>query len=173
MNYVKFPVVLSAVMAVMLLAGCFASSHDDGRAPEPGDYTEAMALFAAEVREVDRHVIAGSIRLATDRTAQALQYATALGQFEPPRGQGSYAEYKDYDSQVADLRRATDRLLYMLQQRRDDDIRDMLTEVASRYNRLSMNYGPERTLSVLNQPVQPYTAADRYGNTHPEDLRGR
>jgi hypothetical protein len=172
MNYAKLSVVLPAVVAAMLLVGCFASGHEDGRAPQPGNYQDTMTLLGAEIREIDRHVIAQSWRQATTRTSQALEYATVLGNFEPTSDNGGYAAYRDYDAQVADLRRATDRLLYMLEQRRSDDIRDMLREVATRYNRLSMNYGPESTIGVLGEPAASHRAADRYSGS-PEELRNR
>jgi len=173
MNHTKGSLLVLVMLAALVLSACASQSHQDRLQRDPRTYAEAMDLIASEMRLIDRNMIGEEYRQAVPQTERVLHYVGALGRFEPPRMSNAYEEYREFGEQVEDLRRATDRLLYFIEQRRRDSARTQLIEVATRYNRLSMSYGPTRQISVMEEPATPFRLTDRYRSDLPGELRGR
>jgi hypothetical protein len=174
MKRVNIAGMLSVLAAVLLLSGCVTLNPDEHvERSDPVNYDQAMNMIAVEMRRIDRNMIGEVYSQAVPQTRRVLQYVESLGRFEPPRMASSYEDYREFGEQVDDLRRATDRLLYMLEQRRRDQARDQLVDVATRYNRLSVHYGPNRQIEVLEQSPDPFRITERYRSEVPGELRGR
>lgn len=140
---------------------------------DPRSYSEAMDMIAAEIAKIDKHMIGDQYDLAVNEAELVVKYTGHLSKFEPPRMTNRYDDYMEYDAQVADLLRSSDRLLYMLQQRRRDDCRDSLAEVAKRFNRLSLNYGPTYQIGVLERSASEFRFQSGFRSEMPGELRTR
>lgn len=163
-------------LAALLLAGLFgcASSQDTRLSTEPRSYDEAMEMLADEIETIDKHVIGAQYDLAVPEAQRAVSIATALGRFDPPRlGNNDYDAYMEYENQADDMRRAVDRLLFMIEQRRREGARDQLENVARRYNLMSTRYGPSYQLSVLERDPNQLRGPEFYRGDLPGELRGR
>lgn len=140
---------------------------------DPRSYAEAMDMIAAEIARIDKHMIGDQYSQAVKDAQLVVKYTGHLSKFEPPRMTNRYDDYIEYDAQVADLQRTSDRLLYMLEQRRREDCRDTLAEVAKRFNRLSLNYGPSYQIGVLERGASEYRFSPNYRSEMPGELRSR
>jgi len=161
-------------LVVLLLVGSFgcASSQDTRLSRDPRSYDEAMEMMAKELRLIDKHVIGDQYDQAVPEAERAVSVAEAVGRFDPARLGNDYAEYMEYQNQADDLRRAMDRLLFLIQQRRRDDIRIQLENVARRFNFMSTRYGPSMQVSVLERDPNQLRGPDFYRGDLPGELRG-
>jgi len=161
------------VIALMSLAmfGC-ASSQETRLASEPRSYNETMDWLRDEVQLLDKHIIGSQYDEAVPDAERLSQYSKALSRFEPPRMPENRKMYDEYFMQVEDLNRASDRLLFFIEQRRKEDAKDQLAEVARRYNRLSVNYGPSIEVSVLEQGPEEFRGLEDYRDEVPGELAG-
>ncbi|MBE7490559.1 MAG: hypothetical protein HS108_02180 [Planctomycetes bacterium] len=160
-------------MALLLLAAGCASSQDTRLSRDPRGYEEAMDKLAFEIRNIDKHVIGAQYALAVPECERALSYATALVRHDPARIGNVYDEYSEYQAQADDMRRAVDRLLFLVQQRRRDEVRQQLENVARRYNYMSSRYGPGYQLSVLERDPRQLARPEFYRGELPGELRSR
>lgn len=161
-----------AAVLLSCLFGC-ASSQDTRLNTDPRSYDEAMSMLATEIRNIDKHVIGAQYDLAVPEAERAVSIATALGRFDPSRLGNDYDAYVEYESQADDLRRAMDRLLFMIQQRRRDGAREQLEVVARRYNYISSTYGPNYQVSVLERDPNELRGPEFHRGELPGELRGR
>lgn len=159
------------VLSVMVIAGC-ANTQDTKLRTDPRSYSEAMDMIAGEVGQIDKHLIGGQYGLASNEAELVVKYAMHLSRYEPPRMTNRYDDYIEYDAQVDDLMRSSDRLLFMLQQRRREDARDQLAEVAKRFNRLSLNYGPTYQIGVLERSPNEFRFTESYSSDLPGEMSG-
>lgn len=162
---------LLLVMFSALHLGC-AASQETQLQREPRSYAEAMDFIANEVREINKNLIGANYGEAVVQGERLVRFAQNLGRFEPPRIAPNYEVYAEYGEQTNDLRRSADRLLFMLEQRRKEDARDELAEVAKRFNRLSVAYGPTYEIDVLDPGADRFRAMEDYRSEVPGELRG-
>lgn len=140
-----------SICALSVTACGNTSRATDTALTEPRDYAEAMNWIRDEVESLDQHVNGGEYSTAVAEAGRIMEWSNDLGRFEPPRSPDNLLAYEEFDRQVDDLRLVADRLLYYLEQRRQQDSRDQLIEFATRYNRLSTNFGPNYQVSVLGR----------------------
>lgn len=164
--------ILPLVLLLLVVSAC-ASSQDTRLSREPSSYDEAMDMLRYEIQNIDKHVIGAQYELAVPECDRALAYATALVRYDPPRLGNNFAEYQEYQSQADDMRRAMDRLLFLVEQRRRDEVRDQLETVARRYNHISNKYGPSWQVSVLERDPNQLKGPEFYRGDLPGELRGR
>lgn len=163
--------ILPLALLLLSVVGC-ASSQDTRLNTEPRSYDEAMELLSVEIVNIDKHIIGAQYRLAVPEAERATSIAGALGRWDPPRLGTSLEEYNEYQSQVDDLRRATDRLQFMIEQRRKEDARDQLEVVARRFNYMSSKYGPTIQVGVLERDPNKLRGPEGYRGELPGELRG-
>lgn len=161
------------VTALMSLSvfGC-AASQETRLATEPRGYNETMDWLRDEVQLIDKHIIGAQYDEAVPDAERLREFTKALGRFEPPRMPANREMYDEYFMLVEDLQRATDRLLFFIEQRRKEDAKDQLAEVAKRYNRISVSYGPSIEVSVLERDPSEFRGAESYRGEVPGELRG-
>ena len=165
------------VIAMLMLSmtvtmfGC-AASQETRLATEPRTYYETMEWLRDEVRLIDKHIIGAQYDEAVPDAERLREFTKALSRFEPPRMPENREMYDEYFMQVEDLSRATDRLLFFVEQRRKADAQDQLVEVARRYNRLSVSYGPSIEVSVLERSPEEFRGSETYRGEVPGELRG-
>lgn len=140
---------------------------------EPRAYTEAMDWLRADLIELDQHLVGSQYDLAVPDAERVHQYAGALGRFEPPRISNDWAAFEEYVRQTEDMQRATDRLLYLVEQRRKSEAKEQLWAVAGRFNRLSAEYGPAIEVRLLEQEEKPFASPEDYRSELPGELRYR
>lgn len=165
------PLLLVVMSALQFGVGC-AASQETQLQREPRDYNEAMDFIAAEVRDINKNLIGANYVQAVAQGERLVRHAQNLARFEPPRIAPSFEVYAEYGEQTQDLRRSTDRLLFMLEQRRKEDARDQLAEVAKRFNRLSVSYGPTYEIDVLDPGADRFRSMESYRSEVPGELRG-
>ena len=166
----KKPLLLLAMCTLISAASCGVSQKTKLEV-RPTGYLEAMDAIATEVRLIDKYLIGSAYEQAVPGAEAVVLYAGDLGGFDPVRGADLYESYQEYGQQVDDLRRACDRLLFMLQQRRKGEAKDMLIEVATRFNRISVNYGPSYEISVLEREPEEFRLSEDYRGDVPGELR--
>ncbi|MCA8916481.1 MAG: hypothetical protein KDB90_13810 [Planctomycetes bacterium] len=154
-----------------LTFGC-ASSQEVRLALEPRSYDETMTWIRKEVGSIDKAVIGANYEGAVPDAERLREYTKALARFEPPRMNNDYDSYDEYFRQAQDLYRTSDRLLYMIQQRRKEDAKDQLAEFATRYNRMSVSYGPNYEISVLERGPEEFRGLDNFSSEVPGELKG-
>ena len=164
------PILLALIPCLMLL-GCGVSQRTVLDA-EPLGYDHAMEMLAAEIQRVDKLVTGGQYRSAESEAERALYLATKLEGYEPPRMGKSYADYTEYQAQAGDMRRAADRLLFAVQQRRRDQANEELVGAAYRYNFISVRYGPNIQIGVLERGPERLRRPTDYRSELPGELRG-
>lgn len=143
------PALLVALFCLTLF-GC-AASHETLLNTEPLGYDDAMEKLAAELAKVDKHVTGGQYNMAVPEAERAVNLATYLAHYEPPRMGKSFADYQEYQNQAIDMQRATDRLMFLVQQRRRDEANQQMTTVIDRYNYVSRRYGPGLQMQALTR----------------------
>ena len=161
---------VTALLSLMVF-GC-AASQETRLATEPRSYNETMDWLRDEVQMLDKHIIGSQYDEAVPDAERLSEYSKALSRFEPPRMPDSRESYDEYFMQVEDLNRAADRLLFFIEQRRKEDAKDQLAEVARRYNRLSVNYGPSIEVSVRAPGPEEFRGLEDYRDEVPGELAG-
>jgi hypothetical protein len=159
------------VLVSMLALGC-ASSQETRLALEPRTYDEAMNWIRIEITQIDQQVIGAQYDEAVPGAERLRTYAGSLSGFEPPRLPDNWELYEEYFAEVTDLHHACDRLLYFIQQRRKEDAKDQLAEVAKRYNRISTTYGPNYEVDVLERGADRFPGIESYRDSVPGELKG-
>jgi hypothetical protein len=167
----KTILLLMVVSVSMLALGC-SSSQETRLAEEPRTYDEAMTWIRLEVVQIDKHVIGSQYDEAVPDAERLKNYTRTLSGFEPPRLPDNWELYDEYFAEVSDLHHASDRLLYFIQQRRKEDAKDQLAEVAKRYNRISTTYGPNYEVDVLERGADRFPGTESYRDSVPGELRG-
>ena len=165
-------ITLLVLTAMSLLAFGCASSQETRLALEPRSYDETMKWIRMEVSEIDSFVIGAQYGDAVPGAERLREYTRALSRFEPGRMPNDYEAYDEYFLQTQDLYRTSDRLLFLIQQRRKEDSKDALAEFAKRYNRISSTYGPSYEISVLERGPEEFRSGGSYGGDVPGELRG-
>lgn len=163
---------LLAVLACVTALGCSSSPAVVQRS-EPINYDEAMERLAAQLAILDKQVGGGLYEPATAAGERVLELSTMLGQFEPPRIGRSYDALVHYNEQADDMRRAADRMLFLVQQRRREAMLEQLQAVAYRFNYISANFGPNLQVGVLGNPPAKLLAPADYRADLPSDLSTR
>jgi hypothetical protein len=146
---------LLTLLIVLWVAGC-SSSPEVVEAPEPDEFTVTMNAIAQEIGNIDRNLIGGRYSAAAAECRRAHSLVRELANFEPAGDGDRFRAYMDYSANVNDLLHSTDRLLYMLEQRRHSDAEEQLAAVAVRFNRVSALYGPSEQVGVLSQPAEAF-----------------
>lgn len=167
----KTTLLMLVVLLSLLAFGC-SSSQQSRLATEPRTYDEAMTWIRDEIVLIDKRVIGSQYEDAVGDAERLKEYTRTLAGFEPPRLPDNYVLYEEYFAEVADLRHAADRLLYFIEQRRKEDARDQLAEVARRYNRISTTYGPNYEVDVLERGPERFPSTESYRDDVPGELRG-
>jgi hypothetical protein len=165
-------IVLFVLALVSLMAVGCASSQETRLAKEPRTYDEAMNWIRLEVTRIDKHVIGADYEAAVPAAERLKTYTGQLSGFEPPRLPDNWMLYEEYFAEVQDLHSAADRLLYFVEQRRKEDSKDQLAEVAKRYNRISTTYGPNYEVDVLERGADRFPSTESYRDSVPGELRG-
>lgn len=160
---------LVLLMFVLWVAGC--ASQETRVQLEPRTYDEAMRMIANELVLVDEHLNLSQYPQAVDQAERAVRHSTYLATNEPPRSANVYDDYVEYRGQVDDLIHATNRLQFMLEQRRTHDAQFMLEEAARRFNRLSTNYGPSHQIGVLSRHASEFRFEESGRRDLPGELR--
>jgi hypothetical protein len=158
------------VLLALLFSGC-AVSQETRLATEPRTYNEAMDWIRNDLQLLDKHLIGSQYDLAVADAERIFEFSRLLAQFEPPRMTNTYEAFEEYYSQAQDMAYATDRLLYFVQQRRKLSSKEQLWEVAGRYNRLSVEYGPNLEVRLTEQEERPFASPERYRGELPGELR--
>jgi hypothetical protein len=166
----KTILMLMIVSASILALGC-SSSQETRLAQEPRTYDEAMTWIRLEITQIDKQVIGAQYDEAVPGAERLKAYAGSLSGFEPPRLPDNWELYEEYFAEVSDLHHASDRLLYFVQQRRKEDAKDQLAEVAKRYNRISTTYGPNYEVDVLERGADRFPATESYRDSVPGELK--
>jgi hypothetical protein len=167
----KTTLLFFVAMLPLLALGC-ASSQETRLANEPRTYDEAMSWIRDEIMLIDKHIIGSQYDEAVPDAERLTEYSRSLEGFEPPRLPDNNELYNEYFAEVTDLRYACDRLLYFVQQRRKEDAKDQLQEVAKRYNRISTTYGPNVEVDVLERGPERFPSTESYRDSVPGELRG-
>lgn len=160
------------VVLALLVCSC-ASSQEARLATEPRSYTEAMEWIRNDLVQLDDHIIGSQYDQGVPDAERILQFAGALGRFEPPRISNSWEAFEEYYAQTEDLTNAADRLLYLVEQRRKIEAKEQLWEVAGRFNRLSAEYGPSIEVRLTEQEEKPFAGPENYRSELPGELRTR
>jgi hypothetical protein len=169
----KKVMLLVAAICAFSMTGCVATEEDfEPELSEPRSYTEAMDWIRDEVELIDKHVIGGEYASAVRETQRVVDWSESLGRFEPPRMPQDWQAYEEFDKQTEDLHHAADRLLYFLEQRRKLDAQEQLGEFAIRYNRLSVDYGPNYQISVLERDPNEFRVEPIDRSEVPGELSG-
>ncbi|MCB9893723.1 MAG: hypothetical protein H6839_04670 [Planctomycetes bacterium] len=163
---------LLVLFALSFLSFGCASSQEVRLAMEPRSYDETMTWIRKEVGSIDKAVIGANYEGAVPDAERLRQYTKALSRFEPPRMDNDYDTYDEYFLQAQDLYRTSDRLLFMIQQRRKEDAKDQLAEFATRYNRMSVTYGPSYEISVLERGPEEFRGLEDLSTDVPGELKG-
>jgi hypothetical protein len=165
----KTPLLL--LVLALLMVGC-ASSQETRLSQEPRTYDEAMTWIREEIVQIDKQVIGAQYEEAVPSAERLKQFTGSLAGFEPPRLPDRWELYEEYFAEVRDLQHASDRLLYFIEQRRKEDAKDQLAEVAKRYNRISTTYGPNYEVDVLERGPERFPSTESYRDSVPGELRG-
>ena len=160
------------VLLALIVCSC-AASQETRLATEPRSYAEAMDWIREDLMLLDKHLIGSQYEEAVPDAERVLEYSDSLGRFEPPRIASRWEAYEEYYAQTEDLTSASDRLLFLVEQRRKIEAKEQLVEVAARFNRLSAEYGPSIEVRLLEQEEKPFASPEDYRSDMPGELRNR
>ena len=161
------------IACVVVLFACFgcAASQETRLATDPRDYTEAMDWMRVELQQIDQSQVGYNFKGAEPNAERLHAFARSLARHEPPRMGNNYETYEEYYLQTEDMTRATDRLLYLIQQRRREAAHDQLAEVARRYNLMTVTYGPSIEVTLLERDPEEFRGSRSISGELPGELR--
>ncbi|MCC6466166.1 MAG: hypothetical protein IT463_12570 [Planctomycetes bacterium] len=161
---------LLAVLALcVLLAGCGSAPRTE-TVSQPRSYAETMDLLAGRLKRVDKFVMGSDYGASIPDAQVAVHYARLLGQFEPPRIAADFNAFNEYSAQAEDMARAADRLLFLIEQRRPEECDAQLADIATKFNRMSVAYGPNYQIGVLDRGSDKFRSADLRRSDVPGEL---
>lgn len=153
---------MPVMLCLVLLCGACSSTPEPRYMTNPRTYDETMARIAHDVGQTDKFLIGGQYTEAMPHIERMISDARDMADFEPLRTRDRYGAYTEFRAQVDDLHRAAERLRFLAEQRRPHEAESLLAEVAVRYNRLSMNYGPGQQLGVLERSPHEFRFTQEY-----------
>lgn len=168
--------ILLGLLSAIVISGASCASVEERRKPfivaDPENYAQAMETIVAQLGKADTHITGSQYDLAEPEVKLVLEAAKSLGRFYPDTIEANYEAYREYEAQAEDLRRTADRMLLMVQLRKKENARDQLKELARRYNRLSMAYGPKVEIGVLERGAEKFKDAEYSETVLPGELSG-
>lgn len=171
------PVLACALIITMVASGCVMQYSGERREYEyPEKYTDSMNEVRDRVVRLEQLIDRRQYRQA-ERQAFILDNLTKkLHEQIPPRALDEVEridgyQVADYHAQVDDLHRSATWLVYFVRQQSHADALNHVDEYISRYNRLSLNFGPavsaEDTIPAPDRSAEDFRVSDDYKDVNP------